>query len=544
MPSELPAELPANLLPSKPAAALSGAVGVGVAIAVGEIASKTLSADPSPLYSVGGAFIDRFAGSLKDIAIQLFGKNDKTALIVGTVIISLCIGALTGIGARRRQWIPLLAFSAFGVFGAWAQTVRADVGILDACLAAIYAVAIGVACTHLLLRLATPKPATRMVASPKGTPTGSPTSATSPTQSGPDERQEVSLPSRRRFLGTAGGLIVLAYAGMKVAGALAGEDVIAALKNIRIPRPFRRRALPALQPFKVSGVAEYVTPTSEFYRIDTSLRTPNVDASTWRLKIRGLVDTPFEISYAELLAMPSIEEVVTLSCVSNEVGGDLIGNAVWQGVPLTDLLERAGVQAEAEQLFSRSVDGWNSGFPIEAATDGRVAMVAYAMNGARLPTAHGFPARLVVSGLYGYVSATKWLDTIELTTWRGANGFWVPRGWSKEGPVKLSSRIDVPRAGSRVKEGMFALGGVAWSPSIGVSAVEVSIDNGPWQAAELGSVASEHTWVQWRYVWSATAGDHTARVRATDQQGNAQVTANQAPAPNGATGLHQISFSV
>ena len=547
MPSELPAELPANLLPSKPAAALSGAVGVGVAIAVGEIASKTLSADPSPLYSVGGAFIDRFAGSLKDIAIQLFGKNDKTALIVGTVIISLCIGALIGIGARRRQWIPLLAFSAFGVFGAWAQTVRADVGILDACLAAICAVAIGVACTHLLLRLATPKPATRMVASPKGTPTGSPTSATSatsPTQSGPDERQEVSLPSRRRFLGTAGGLIVLTYAGMKVAGALAGEDVIAAVKNIRIPRPFRRRALPAIQPFEVSGVAEYVTPTSEFYRIDTSLRTPNVDASTWRLKIRGLVDTPFEISYAELLAMPSIEEVVTLSCVSNEVGGDLIGNAVWQGVPLTDLLERAGVQAEAEQLFSRSVDGWNSGFPIEAATDGRVAMVAYAMNGARLPTAHGFPARLVVSGLYGYVSATKWLDTIELTTWRGANGFWVPRGWSKEGPVKLSSRIDVPRAGSRVKEGMFALGGVAWSPSIGVSAVEVSIDNGPWQAAELGSVASEHTWVQWRYVWSATAGDHTARVRATDQQGNAQVTANQAPAPNGATGLHQISFSV
>ena len=548
MPSERTAESTADLLPSKPAAALSGAVGVGVAIAVGEIASKALSADPSPLYAVGGAFIDRFAGSLKDIAIQLFGKNDKTALIVGTVLIALSIGALIGIGARRRQWLPLLAFSAFGVFGAWAQTVRADVGILDACLAAIYAVAIGVACTHLLLHLATPKPITRMVASPTGTPSAtsatSPTSPTSPTRSGPEGRQEVSLPSRRRFLGTAGGLIVLAYAGMKVAGALAGEDVIAAVKNIRIPRPFRRRALPAIQPFEVSGVAEYVTPTSEFYRIDTSLRTPNVDASTWRLKIRGLVDTPFEISYAELLAMPSIEEVVTLSCVSNEVGGDLIGNAVWQGVPLSDLLERAGVQAEAEQLFSRSVDGWTCGFPIEAAADGRVAMVAYAMNGARLPTAHGFPARLVVSGLYGYVSATKWLDTIELTTWRGANGFWVPRGWSKEGPVKLSSRIDVPRAGSRVKEGMFAIGGVAWSPSIGVSAVEVSIDNGPWQAAELGSVASEHTWVQWRYVWSATAGDHTARVRATDQQGNAQVTANQAPAPNGATGLHQISFSV
>ncbi|MBJ7382682.1 MAG: hypothetical protein JHC66_08845, partial [Acidimicrobiia bacterium] len=239
MPSERTAGLTADLLPSKPAAALSGAVGVGVAIAVGEIASKALNADPSPLYAVGGAFIDRFAGSLKDIAIQLFGKNDKTALIVGTVIISLCIGALIGLGARRRQWLPLLAFSAFGVFGAWAQTARADVGILDACLTALYAVAIGLACTHLLLRLATPRPRTKMAAS--GSRTGT-SSTTSPARLDPEERQDVSLPSRRHFLGTAGGLIVLAYAGVKVAGALAGEDVIAAVKNIRIPRPFRRRA--------------------------------------------------------------------------------------------------------------------------------------------------------------------------------------------------------------------------------------------------------------------------------------------------------------
>jgi hypothetical protein len=331
-------ELPANPLPSKPAAALSGAVGVGVAIAVGEIASKALNADPSPLYAVGGAFIDRFAGSLKDIAIQLFGKNDKTALILGTVVISLCIGALVGISARRRQWVPLLAFSAFGAFGAWAQTMRSEVGIFDSCLTAISSVAIGVACTHLLLHLATPKPRTNLSGSGSPSP-ASATSPTSPLEQDPEEAQDIPLPSRRRFLGTAGGLIVLAYAGMKVAGALAGEDVIAAVKNIRIPRPFRRRELPALQPFKVSGVAEYVTPTSEFYRIDTSLRTPNVDASTWSLKIGGLVDNPFEINYAELLEMPSIEEVVTLSCVSNEVGGDLIGNAVWQGVPLSDLLE-------------------------------------------------------------------------------------------------------------------------------------------------------------------------------------------------------------
>ena len=524
----MPAASPEYGTPSKSAAAISGAIGVAVAIAVGELTSAALNAATSPLYAVGGEFIDRFAGSLKQIAIEIFGKNDKTALIAGTVIISLCIGALIGLSARRRKWLPVLALSTFAVFGVWAQLADTQVGSFEAWVTAISSVAIGVTSIYLLLHLATPKSAANV---------------SSPT-SGAPEVAHVAMASRRRFFAVAGGFVLFAFAGAKLAGSLAGKDVVAAVKNLRLPLPIRRRPLPATQPFKVEGAEQYITPTSKFYRIDTALRTPQVNSDSWRLKIRGLVDNPFEISYAELLEMPSIEEVVTLSCVSNEVGGDLIGNAIWQGVPLADLLKRAKVKAGAEQVFSRSVDGWTSGFPIEAVNDGRVAMIAYAMNGERLPVVHGFPARLVVSGLYGYVSATKWLESIELTTWSGANGFWVPRGWSKKGPIKLSSRIDVPRNGAQINAGMFALGGVAWSPSIGVSTVEVSIDNGPWQTAELGRVASEHTWVQWRLQWRATPGRHNARVRAIDSQNNAQETQINTPAPNGATGLHQVSFSV
>jgi hypothetical protein len=285
-----------------------------------------------------------------------------------------------------------------------------------------------------------------------------------------------------------------------------------------------------------------VVANDDFYRIDTALSVPRVDASRWRLRIAGLVDAPFELGYDELLALEGVEEVVTLQCVSNEVGGDLVGNAVWQGVPLRELLTRAGVRPEAEQVFSRSVDGWTCGFPIDALEDDRTALVAYAMNGEPLPAAHGFPARLVVSGLYGYVSATKWLEQIELTRWEGTDGYWVPRGWAKEGPVKLASRIDVPRRGQEVPGSPTVLGGVAWLPSVGVGGVEVSVDDGPWQRAELGRVASVDTWVQWRFEVALEPGDHDARVRAVDRRGRVQTAEVAEPAPDGATGLHRVAF--
>ncbi len=290
------------------------------------------------------------------------------------------------------------------------------------------------------------------------------------------------------------------------------------------------------QPFSVAGLSPFVTPNADFFRIDTALTTPRIDADDWNLGIDGLVERPFELTYDELLGLDSVEETITLQCVSNEVGGSLVGNAVWQGVPLATLLERAGVRDGATQIVGRSVDGWTAGFPTELATDGRVAMVAYAMNGEPLPVEHGYPARLIVAGLYGYVSATKWLDRIELTTWEDFDGYWVPRGWAKEGPIKTASRIDVPRSSTVLTPGPQMIAGVAWAPGRGIEHVEAQVDDGPWQVCELGEVTSANTWVQWRLAWEATAGDHVVRVRATDGEGETQTDAVAPPAPDGATG--------
>ncbi|MGH9132628.1 MAG: molybdopterin-dependent oxidoreductase, partial [Ilumatobacteraceae bacterium] len=310
------------------------------------------------------------------------------------------------------------------------------------------------------------------------------------------------------------------------------------------PRPASTAVVPASPSFAVPGLSPYITPNTDFYRIDTALVVPQVDAAGWRLDVTGLVERPFSLGYDELLAMDAVEETVTLQCVSNEVGGDLVDNAVWQGVPLAALLVRAGVGDDATQIVGRSVDRWTAGFPTDLARDGRVALVAYAMNGEPLPTRHGFPARLVVAGLYGYVSATKWLREIELTTWDAFDGYWISRGWSKDGPIKTMSRIDVPRGGDRLAAGRTAVAGVAWAPSRGVHAVEVRVDDGDWQPARLGDVASENTWVQWLYEWDAAPGDHTISVRAVDGDGDVQTGDIASPAPDGATGWHTRRVSV
>ena len=288
-----------------------------------------------------------------------------------------------------------------------------------------------------------------------------------------------------------------------------------------------------------------VTPNNDFYRIDTAFSIPRVDVNDWRLNITGLVERPYSISFAELLGLSVFEEFITLCCVSNEVGGELIGNATWQGVPIWHLINHAGVKSEATQIVGRSVDGFTVGFPRDVAFDGRPALVAVGMNGEPLPFEHGFPARMIVSGLYGYVSATKWLQEIELTTWEAFNGYWIPRGWSKQGPVKTQSRIDVPRPSSTgIKPGLQAIAGVAWAQNRGISKVEVQIDGGDWNEARLALPISQHTWVQWLSEWEATPGPHVARVRATDANGELQAEGPRPPAPNGAEGWHQINFQV
>jgi len=285
-----------------------------------------------------------------------------------------------------------------------------------------------------------------------------------------------------------------------------------------------------------------VVANDRFYRIDTALVVPAVDPEEWTLTIKGMVDREVVLTYADIMAMRLVERYVTLSCVSNEVGDGLVGNALWTGIPLTELLELAGVQPGADQIVGRSVDGWAAGFPTELAFDGRNALLAVGMNREVLPANHGFPARLVVPGLYGYVSATKWITEIELTTWDAFDGYWIPRGWSKEGPIKTQSRIDRPRPRSKVDAGAYTLGGVAWSPEHGIDKVEVQIDDGPWMPCELSEPLSSEAWVQWKLDAAFAEGDHLIRVRATDRTGFTQTPGEVPPAPNGAEGWHTINI--
>ncbi|MEX0591927.1 MAG: molybdopterin-dependent oxidoreductase, partial [Nitriliruptoraceae bacterium] len=287
-----------------------------------------------------------------------------------------------------------------------------------------------------------------------------------------------------------------------------------------------------------------ITPTNDFFRIDARLNPLRLDGTGHVVTIKGLVDNPFEITYEEILDLAVVEADVTLSCVSNEVGGPLIGTARWQGVPLTDLLDRAGAQDGADQIVGRAVDTWTAGFPLEAAYDGRTALVAVGMNGEPLPARHGFPVRLVVEGLYGYVCNTKWLSEIELTTFADYQAYWIRLGWAPFGPIKTQSRIDVPRHQATVPAGTVTIAGVAWSNEHGVDGAEVRIDDGPWMVAEVTEPLSRGTWRQWRHVWNASPGRHRIRVRAIDAQGEPQTEVRRPPDPDGATGHHTVTVTV
>jgi len=294
----------------------------------------------------------------------------------------------------------------------------------------------------------------------------------------------------------------------------------------------------------VPGLSPLITPNRDFYRIDTALVVPTVDPGEWRLRIHGMVADEVTLTWDELLALPLTERAVTLSCVSNPVGGDLVGNAVWLGYPIRELLARAVPDVDADMVLSTSADGFTAGTPLEALTDDRDALLAIGMNGEPLPLAHGFPVRMVVPGLYGYVSATKWVTDLEVTRFDRARAYWTDRGWSERGPIKLQSRIDVPRAGRTIEPGESVVAGVAWQPGTGVSAVEVQIDDGPWERAEMASALSDDTWVQWGLPWRAEPGDHRIRCRAIAADSTVQTDAIAPPAPDGASGWHTITATV
>lgn len=371
--------------------------------------------------------------------------------------------------------------------------------------------------------------------------------------------EESTPPSNRRVAGTrrsflrwagiaAAGTAVVATGAKALSSGGSGGGSAVAANTSPLPTPVatlppQLRSLASTPNLNIEGITPLMTPNDDFFRIDTALSVPRVDLANWRLEIKGNVRTPFSISYDELLAMPQVEAPITLACVSNRVGGTLIGTAMWQGVELRTLLDRAGVEPSGEQIVGTSVDGYNAGFPTSAAFDGRSSLVAIGMNGVPLPLDNGFPARIVVEGLYGYVSSTKWLRSIELTEWDSFNGYWIQQGWAKNGPIKMSSRIDVPRSGARQPEGIVTLAGVAWAPNTGVAAVEVRID-GVWRRATLGDSLSGGVWRQWYYDWNATKGEHEIAVRCIDADGQVQ-TGEITPNPiAGYTGWETRSITI
>jgi len=504
--------------------ALAGALGAAAALAVIELVTLLDSTGDSVTEATGNAFIDAFAASLKDIAIELFGTNDKAALLIGTAVVAMLIGAALGMRAIEKPLTVVIGFAAFAVLGivlAWRDALASKP---VAVLAAVAGAAVG---AGLTLWLARTWQRARTI--------------------------EQAHPERDGLLRRT----VLVDGGIAAAALVIGVGLArSARETARTTASRVARKLPRATPTvtvpagtldrgadAVAGISPFVTPTADFYRIDTLFRAPVVDETTWTLTVKGMVDREITLTYDDLLARDLIEVPITMLCVSNEVGGDLIGTARWTGIRLADLLQEAGVQDGAEQVMGESVDGFTAGFPVEVALDGRDAMLVVGMNGHPLPAEHGFPARLVVPGVYGYVSATKWIKEIRLTTW-DEEGYWIPRGWSRLGPIKTSSRIDVPEDGAGIEAGTQAVAGVAWAQTRGIERVEVQVDDGPWERATLGPTASKDTWVQWWWRWDAQPGDHRIRVRAIDGDGKTQTAEIAAPAPDGATGLHTIQVSV
>ena len=498
-------------------AGLAGAIAAGLALGLTELIAGITSLVPSAIASVGSVVIDISPRFVKEFAIAVFGTADKGALAIGTAVFGVLIGYVVGRTARTRPWVAWAAFGVFAVVGIAAAVDGVQISVPLTVVAIIAAAVVGVLALRSML-----------------------STVESPTDG------LAADPNRRRFLSQAAGAGTVAA----VAGLGGRRLIIARSEEVRqsVSLPVADLTVPAPPPeaqfTAVSNLTPIVVPNDEFYRIDTALVVPRPDPEEWRLKISGMVDRELEFSLDDLMKLPLYEEYVTIACVSNDVGGDLIGNAKWTGVRLIELLEQAGVQDSAEQLLSRSVDGWTSGFPVELAFDGRDPLLAIGMNGEPLPPNHGFPARLIVPGLYGYVSATKWIEEIELTSWEGVDGYWIPRGWSKEAPIKTHSRIDHPRNRETVTEDPVVLAGVAWAPTRGIERVEVQVDEGEWIECELTSPLSDKAWVQWKTELPVGPGSHRARVRATDGTGTTQTATEQRPAPNGATGYHEIGFEV
>ncbi|MFC4375386.1 molybdopterin-dependent oxidoreductase [Nocardia halotolerans] len=551
---------------------VAGIVAGAVVLGVAELVAGFTGTDGAPAYAVGALVVDHTPDGLREWAISTFGTNDKAVLFVCMGVVAALVAGAAGMLERTTRPIGSVMFTVFGVLAAviGISHVGGVSGMWPALLGTVAGIVAlrgstkridqvqGASAARVSDGVSTSEETgaqDRLDATTTGpdaldattTRTGGQETLDPPTTGDRVARGEMGRAGRRRVLGGIAATGVLAF-GAGLAGRLlsaARGDVTAERAMVELPRA--ADPLPPLPPeadLRVPGLTPYLTPNDDFYRIDTALTVPQVSTETWSLRIHGMVDRELELSWDDLLARTPVEHLVTLACVSNPINGDLIGNANWLGYRLDELLAEAGPLPGADMVLSHSADGWTAGTPLSALTDGRDALLAVGMNGAPLPLQHGYPARLVVPGLYGYVSATKWVTELEVTRFDRATAYWTRRGWSERGPIKTGTRIDTPRGRGRIPQGRTVIAGVAWAQHRGVRTVEVRIDDGDWQQARLSTEVTTDTWRQWVYDWDATPGQHTIRARTTDTTGVPQTAVEQDVVPDGATGHPTLTIQV
>ncbi len=510
-------------------AAVAGVVAASVVLSVAELIGAFFTARATPVIALGSTFIDFTPPWMKDFAIATFGTNDKLALFVGMGVTILLLACVLGIVAYRKWALGAAGVLLMGAIIVTSVVTRASVKPIDAIPSLVGTLAGLIVLRLLISRL------WRMAVWPDS---AADVAAKEP---------ERPASSRRAFFAVSGvtalASVVAATGGRMLSAARSG--VTQARDTLKLPSPVKTAAaVPAGVQSPTPGVAPWITPNKDFYRIDTALSVPEINAQDWELRIHGMVEQEVTITFQDLLDAQLIESHVTLTCVSNPVGGNLAGNAKWLGMPIRDVLKMARPKEGADMVLSTSIDGFSASTPLEVLQDDRDAMLAIGMNGEPLPLEHGYPVRMVVPGLYGFVSATKWVVDLEVTRFEDKQAYWTQRSWSERGPIKTMARVEVPKSFAKVAAGTVAIGGTAWAQTRGIDKVEVQIDNGPWTEAVLAAEASVITWRQWSYEWDATPGPHYIKVRATDGTGEVQTDKRADPVPDGASGWQSVAVTV
>ncbi|TFD44694.1 oxidoreductase [Cryobacterium sp. Sr8] len=506
-----------------PWAAIAGVVSAGAFLAVAELVALLIARDGSPILGVGSFVIDIVPQWAKEFAIQTFGSNDKLFLLIGLGVGIGIAAAAAGVLEFVRPLIGVAVLVVAGVASVASAVTRAAATPFASLPTIIGTVAGSVLLYLLAQRLRSWRDS---VAEP--------------------DMQRAALDRRGfiRFAATAGAIALVVGVGARVVN-VTSSSIAGIRKALKLPAPRSTVTIPAGADLRIPGISPLFTANKDFYRVDTALSVPSIDPETWRLTIDGLVDKQVSLSFDDLVGMGLDEYVITLTCVSNEVGGNLVGNAKWLGVPIRNILSLASPRSGADMVLSRSADGFTASTPLSSLTDpGLNAILAVGMNGEPLPLEHGFPVRMVVPGLYGYVSATKWLTELKVTTFAADTAYWTPRGYSATAPIKLSSRVDTPRINKAIDPGSTRIAGVAWAQTVGIAGVEVNIDDGDWQQATLSTPVNQDSWVQWYLDWNASSGTHYVAVRATDKNGKLQEQEPSPIAPNGSTGWQKTLIRV